>query len=90
MIEKRSAVERLRDVALYIDDIRHFIGDGDFAEFANDPVLQRAVLYSAIAIGEAIKQVSPEVRAAYPEVNWKGPRASAICSHTDTLSLTRR
>lgn len=60
-------------MAQYIDDIRNFIGDRDFAEFANDPVLQRAVLYSAIAIGEAIKQVSPEVRAAHQEVNWKGP-----------------
>lgn len=73
MIEKRSIVERLRDVAQYVDDIRNFIGNRDFAAFANDPVLQRAVLYSAIAIGEAIKQVSPEVRAAHPEVNWKGP-----------------
>ena len=48
MIEKRSTVERLRDVGQYIDDIRN-------------------------SIGAAIKQVSPEVRAAHPEVNWKGP-----------------
>ena len=73
MSERRSAVERLRDVVQYIDDIRSFIGDRDFAAFANDPVLQRPVLYSAIAIGEAVKQVGQEVRAAHPEVDWKGP-----------------
>jgi len=73
MSERRSAVERLRDVVQYIDDIRSFIGDRDFAAFANDPVLQRPVLYSAIAIGEAVKQVGPEARAAHPEVDWKGP-----------------
>ncbi|MGB6451570.1 MAG: DUF86 domain-containing protein [Steroidobacteraceae bacterium] len=73
MNEKRSAVERLRDVTQYIDDIRNFIGERDFAAFAKDPVLQRAVLYSAIAIGEAIKQVGPEVRTAHPDVDWKGP-----------------
>lgn len=73
MTEKRPTVERLRDVAQYVDDIWNFIGNRDFSAFANDPVLQRAVLYSAIAIGEAIKQVDPQLRAAHPEVNWKGP-----------------
>lgn len=73
MNEKRSTEERLRGVTQYIDDIRNFIGNRDFTAFASDPVLQRAVLYSAIAIGEAIKQVSPGVRAAHPDVNWKGP-----------------
>lgn len=73
MNRERSTAQCLQDVVQYIVDIQRFIGTREFSAFANDLVLQRAVLYSAIAIGEAIKLIDPIVREANPDVNWKGP-----------------
>ena len=48
-----------------------FKGSGDKAEFLADPKTQSAVLHQLLIIGEAVKRVSPEFRAAHPDVPWK-------------------
>jgi uncharacterized protein with HEPN domain len=41
------------------------------AEFLGDAKTQSAVLHQLLIIGEAVKRISPEFRAAHPEVPWK-------------------
>jgi len=48
-----------------------FKGPADKAEFLGDAKTQSAVLHQLLIIGEAVKRISPEFRAAHPEVPWK-------------------
>ena len=42
-------------------------------ELESDPVLAAAAHYRIQIIGEAAANVSPELRAAHPDVRWRGP-----------------
>ncbi|PWU12659.1 MAG: hypothetical protein C5B51_00325 [Terriglobia bacterium] len=48
-----------------------FKGPAQKAEFLEDAKTQSAVLHQLLIIGEAVKRISPEFRAAHPEVPWK-------------------
>ncbi len=48
-----------------------FKGPADKAEFLEDAKTQSAVLHQLLVMGEAVKRISPEFRAAHPEVPWK-------------------
>lgn len=48
-----------------------FNGEAEKAEFLTDLKTQSAVLHQLLIIGEAVKRLSPEFRAAHPEVPWK-------------------
>lgn len=48
-----------------------FRGQTDKAGFLADLKTQSAVLHQLLIIGEAVKRLSPEFRAAHPEVPWK-------------------
>ena len=48
-----------------------FKGQTHKAEFLADLKTQSAVLHQLLIIGEAVKRLSPEFRAAHPEVPWK-------------------
>jgi uncharacterized protein with HEPN domain len=48
-----------------------FRGPADKAEFLEDAKTQSAVLHQLLIIGEAVKRLSPEFRAAHAEVPWK-------------------
>jgi uncharacterized protein with HEPN domain len=48
-----------------------FKGQTDKDEFLADLKTQSAVLHQLLIIGEAVKRLSPEFRAAHPEVPWK-------------------
>ncbi len=43
----------------------------DFVAFAANPIIVRSVLYSIAVIGEAAKRISPEFKAAHPDVPWR-------------------
>jgi uncharacterized protein with HEPN domain len=66
-----------RDDAHLLDILRaaqlaiEFKGPAEKAEFVVDAKTQSAVLHQLLIIGEAVKRVSPEFRAAHPEVPWK-------------------
>lgn len=48
-----------------------FKGPSDKTEFLGDAKTQSAVLHQLLIIGEAVKRISPEFRAAHPDVPWK-------------------
>lgn len=66
-----------RDDAHLLDILRaarqaiEFKGPADKAEFLDDAKTQSAVLHQLLIVGEAVKRISPEFRAAHPEVPWK-------------------
>jgi uncharacterized protein with HEPN domain len=66
-----------RDEAHLLDILKaarlaiEFKGRAEKAEFLEDAKTQSAVLHQLLVIGEAVKRISPEFRAAHPEVPWK-------------------
>ena len=66
-----------RDDAHLLDIVKaarlaiEFKGTADKAGFLEDAKTQSAVLHQLLIIGEAVKRISPEFRAAHPEVPWK-------------------
>jgi len=48
-----------------------FKENADKAAFLADAKTQSAVLHQLLVIGEAVKRLSPEFRAAHPEVPWR-------------------
>jgi len=61
-----------------------FKGLAGKAEFLEDAKTQSAVLHQLLIIGEAVKRISPEFRAAHPEVPWRliaGTRDKLIHSY---------
>ena len=66
-----------RDEAHLLDILKaarlavEFKGAAEKADFLEDAKTQSAVLHQLLVIGEAVKRLSPEFRAAHPEVPWK-------------------
>lgn len=66
-----------RDDAYLLDILKaarlaiEFKGPAEKAEFLGEAKTQSAVLHQLLIIGEAVKRISPEFRAAHPEVPWK-------------------
>ena len=79
-----------RDEAHLLDILKaarltvEFKGTADKDAFLVDAKTQSAVLHQLLVIGEAVKRLSPEFRAAHPEVPWK-----LIAGTRDKLSLLR-
>jgi uncharacterized protein with HEPN domain len=44
---------------------------GGYVVFEEDLLIQDAVLRNLEVIGEAIKQISPELRAQHPQIPWR-------------------
>ena len=47
------------------------VGGYSQATFEAERMVQAAVLYEIVVIGEGAKRLSPEFRAKYPEIPWK-------------------
>ncbi len=43
----------------------------DLAAFEKCPVIVRSVLYSIGVIGEAVKAIDPDFKAAHPDIPWR-------------------
>jgi uncharacterized protein with HEPN domain len=67
-----------RDVRLYLEDIiesgtkiLNFTAHLNFEEFCSNTMVFDAVLYNLGIIGEAAKNVPPDIRFRYPEIEWR-------------------
>ncbi|RMF27962.1 MAG: DUF86 domain-containing protein [Chloroflexi bacterium] len=64
----RSAIEYLRHI---LDETEYLMNRSQgltYEEFLNDPTLQRAFVRSLEIIGEAAKQIPPEMREKYGHI----------------------
>lgn len=68
---------RSRNYSLYLDDIRHscervvvYTSGMTKEVFLGDEKTYDAALHHLTIIGEAVKQIPPEIRALHPSVEW--------------------
>ncbi|MDR3523624.1 MAG: DUF86 domain-containing protein [Acetobacteraceae bacterium] len=76
----RSDDSWLQDIITAISHIRSDTDGLGFDAFAANQTVVRSVLYSIAIMGEAAKSISPEFKAAYPDVPWR-----AIASTRDRI-----
>ena len=60
----------LLDIARAARLVIEFATGMDRAKFVRDAKTQSAVLHQLLVMGEAVKRLSPEFRAAHPAVPW--------------------
>lgn len=67
----RAHLDYLRDIIEMMNKIEKFTRKMDFDSFVQDDKTYLAVVQALEIIGEAAKQISPELRRRYPRVPWK-------------------
>jgi len=67
----RADAAWVEDIIAAIADIRADTVGMDLVTFSTKPPIVRSVLYSIAVIGEAAKNISPEFKAAHPNVPWR-------------------
>ncbi len=67
----RNHRDRIGDILAAIADIRADTAGMNLAAFEKKPVVVRSVLYSIGVIGEAVKAIDPDFRAAHPNIPWR-------------------
>lgn len=72
--------DRIADILAAIADIRADTQGMNLATFEKSPTVVRSVLYSIGVIGEAVKAIDPDFKAAHPEIPWR-----AIASIRDRI-----
>jgi uncharacterized protein with HEPN domain len=68
-----------RDYKVYLEDIleaaekieRYLQDVNDLESFRQNDLLIDAVIHNLFVIGEAVKHIPPDVRAKYPEIEWR-------------------
>lgn len=72
----RDLADRLTDIRTAAADIRNFVAGLDEGAFGalpeTDRRTYRAIKNALAEIGEAIKQLPPEILAAHREIDWRG------------------
>jgi len=71
---KVNSKERLEYIAVAAKKILQYCNGKDEATFLSDEMLQSAVLYQFLIIGEAIQHVDPELLRKYP-YPWHLPKS---------------
>jgi uncharacterized protein with HEPN domain len=73
-VPSRNWQNRVRDVLAAIAEIREFTSELTFEEFQDDRKMIRAVLYNLAIIGEAVRNIPPDVETSHPEIPWDDVR----------------
>ena len=60
----------LEDIVGSIQKINKYIKDISFEAFQDDSLIVDAVLRNLEIIGEASRNIPPEIRSAYPDIPW--------------------
>lgn len=68
---RRTALQLLDDILEAIGNIEEDTEGITFDEFSRDRRRRDAVIRNFQVIGEAIKNLDPELRERYPDTNWK-------------------
>jgi uncharacterized protein with HEPN domain len=67
----RSQLLYLNDISEAAGNIRSYVGDMTFEEFKNDRMRVDAVARNFEVIGEAVKNLSDEIKKQFPVTEWK-------------------
>ena len=67
----RSQLLYLNDIAEAAGNIRSYVGDLSFEEFRDDRMRVDAVIRNFEVIGEAVKNVSDDLKQQFPSTGWK-------------------
>jgi uncharacterized protein with HEPN domain len=70
MRRKRVYADYLRDIAHYAAKAQEFVGELDYAQFADDEEKGLAVLHALQIIGEAAAHLPNSIKQRYPDVPW--------------------
>jgi len=76
----RSQLLYLNDISESAGNIRSYVGDLTFREFKNDRMRVDAVVRNFEVIGEAVKNLSDDIKTQFPATDWK-----AVAGFRDTL-----
>ncbi len=71
-MSERSETAFLRDIQEAAERILKYTAGMTYDQFWDDTKTQDAVVRNLEIIGEATKNLSPQLRATYPDVAWKG------------------
>ena len=88
---KKGSEVYLQDILESIQKIEEYTHGFSFEQFENNTESQDAVIRRLEIIGEAVKNLQLEVKAAYPDIPWKqiaGMRDILIHEYT-SVSLER-
>ena len=61
----------LNDILRSINKVQNYSGDMSFEEFKEKEMIQDAILRNLEIIGEAVKNVSADIREDYPAIEWR-------------------
>jgi uncharacterized protein with HEPN domain len=73
--KKRKWKFRLRHIGEAIQRIEQYTAGISFEQFVSDPKTFDAVVRNLIIIGEAARQIPPEIETAFPDLPWFEMRA---------------
>jgi uncharacterized protein with HEPN domain len=76
----RSQLLYLNDISDAAGNIRLYVGDLTFEKFKNDRMRVDAVVRNFEVIGEAVKNLSDDLKMQFPATDWK-----AVAGFRDTL-----
>jgi len=70
-MSKRGNKELIKDIQEAIDRIEDYTKDMNFNQFLQDAKTQDAVVHNIEIIGEAVKNLSNDIKEKHKEVGWK-------------------
>jgi len=73
-VPSRNWKNRIQDILTAIAEIKEFTDEITLEEFQADRKTISAVLYNLATIGEAVRSIPSEVKAAHPEIPWEDVR----------------
>ncbi|MBN1323876.1 MAG: DUF86 domain-containing protein [Methanotrichaceae archaeon] len=68
---RRQYIDYLQDMLENLEKVGRFVGEMSFEDFLQDEKTQYSVICALAVIGEAVKNLPPEVRQSHQEVPWK-------------------
>ncbi|PKN00005.1 MAG: hypothetical protein CVU78_03240 [Elusimicrobia bacterium HGW-Elusimicrobia-2] len=70
-MHKRGNLEYLYDMENALNSISDYVKKSSYKKFIKDKKSQDAVIYNIGILGEAVKNISNDLRKAEPDVAWK-------------------
>ncbi|HNR44157.1 MAG TPA: DUF86 domain-containing protein [Methanofastidiosum sp.] len=68
---KKSEEIYLRHILDAIKNIEKYTRNTNYSEFQKNSMINSAVIFQIIIIGEAVKNISEELKEDYPDIPWK-------------------